>query len=75
MRKHNGGRWAEFRPLSNVMVYPRPSYVTINTQCKPNQRSVVTLPTHQTAQVQELTPTKKGCYGNRGYNFHGTTVL
>jgi len=22
MRKHNGGRWADFRPLSNVMVRP-----------------------------------------------------
>ena len=23
MRKHNGGRWADFRPLTNVMVCPR----------------------------------------------------
>lgn len=25
MRKHNGGRWADFRPLTNVMVCPRHS--------------------------------------------------
>jgi hypothetical protein len=25
MRKHNGGRWADFRPLTNVMVCPHHS--------------------------------------------------
>jgi Haspin like kinase domain len=75
MRKHNGGRWADFRPLSNVMVCPLLSYVTTNTQCESNQLIVVTLPTHQIAQVQELTPTEKGCYCGRESRFHGTTVL
>lgn len=32
MRKHNGGCWADFRPLSNVMVRPSHSYASVYTQ-------------------------------------------
>jgi hypothetical protein len=28
MRKHNDGSWADFHPLSNVMVRPDQSYAT-----------------------------------------------
>ena len=33
MRKHNGDRWNEFRPLTNVMVSPRSSALVFRAGC------------------------------------------
>lgn len=62
MRKHNGGNWADFRPLSNVMV--RPSFMRLEYSMTSRTIVVVALLTHQVAQVQRLTPTKEGQYLN-----------
>ena len=61
MRKHNGGNWSDFRPLSNVMVRPSQFYEAriLNDQSD-DTIVVVALLTHQIAQIQRLAPTKEG---------------
>jgi hypothetical protein len=73
MRKHNGGNWADFRPLSNVMVRPSHFYATkiINDQWA---IVVVALLTHQVAQIQRLTSTKEGKYF-KWSGLYGATML
>jgi len=73
MRKHNCGRWTEFRPLSNVMVSLCHSYANCVLNGQSNT-SVVALSTHQAPQVQELTPTKEEQFFNDS-GVHGKAVL
>ena len=75
MRKHNGGRWADFRPLTNVMVCPRYLTDRIAFQQHFQLFVVAALLARQVTQVQELTPTEKVRYCNSEPRVHGTTVL
>lgn len=73
MRKHNGGCWADFRPLSNVMVRPSPFMRLMCSIARPIS-VVVALPSHQAAEFQELTPTEEDEFSNQ-FGVHGTTML
>jgi hypothetical protein len=75
MRKHNGGRWADFRPLTNVMVCPCYLIDRIAFQQHIQLLLVVALLALQVTQVQELAPAEKVRYCNSEPRVHGTKVL
>ena len=72
MRKHNGSCWADFRPLSNVMVCLA-ILMRLYALNSPTA-TVVTLPSHQITQIQELAPTKEDQYFHKS-GIYGTAVL